>query len=177
MAIYERRVRPDSEGAGRTRGAPGNICAYGPLFDPQVVYYSLDGMFNPPRGVRDGGAPLGPSAQLRPATGGVRVLPNLVGEQWLQRGEQIVSISAGGGGYGHPHQRPAQAVFRDAVEGYISPQRARAVYGVALTGNPDKAETLRIDEAATRRCAPARRQPVTPPDGALRCGDHPQSAI
>ena len=150
MAVYERRVRLDSEGAGRTRGAPGNICAYGPLLDPQVVYYSLDGMFNPPRGVRAGGPPLGPSAQLRTAGGDVRVLPNLVGEQWLQRGEQIVSISAGGGGYGHPHQRPAQAVLHDAVEGYISPGRARALYGVVLAGNPDKAETLRIDEAATQ---------------------------
>ena len=149
MALYERRVRVDSEGAGRQRGAPGNICAYGPLADPMDVYYSLDGMFNPPQGVRGGGPPLGSGAQLRTAGRATRVLPNLVGEQRLAPHEQIVSLSSGGGGYGHPHTRDPHAVLTDVVEGFITATRARQIYGVALAGDSAKPETLQIDAAAT----------------------------
>jgi len=149
MAIYERRVRVDSEGAGRRRGAPGNVCAYGPLQDPMDVFYTLDGMFNPPRGVRGGGPPLGPVALLRSAGGATQVLPNLVGEQHLDPHQQIVSVSAGGGGYGDPYTRDPAAVMRDVVEGYVSAERARAIYGVALTGDPRHVETLALDTAGT----------------------------
>ena len=76
-------------------------------------------------------------------------MPNIVGEQPLQAGEYIVSLSAGGGGYGPPRQRPAQAVLTDVVEGYISLRRAHEIYGVALTGDPAKVETLQVDETAT----------------------------
>ena len=149
MVVIEMRVRLDSEGAGRQRGAPGSITVFGPIDHTMEVHYSLDGMINVPLGVQGGGPALGPAAQLIDADGATRDLPDIVGEQPLQAGEHIVSLSAGGGGYGHPHQRPAQAVLSDVVEGYISPRRARETYGVALTGDPAKVETLRVDETAT----------------------------
>ena len=149
MVVIEMRVRLDSEGAGRQRGAPGSITVFGPIDHTMEVHYSLDGMINVPLGVQGGGPALGPTAQLIDADGATRDLPDIVGEHPLQAGEHIVSLSAGGGGYGHPHQRPAQAVLSDVVEGYISPRRARETYGVALTGDPAKVETLRVDETAT----------------------------
>ena len=149
IVVLEMRVRPDSEGAGRQRGAPGSITVFGPIDHTMEVHYSLDGMINVPLGVQGGGPALGPAAQLIDASGAIRDLPNIVGEQPLQAGEYIVSLSAGGGGYGHPRQRPAQAVFTDVVEGYISIRRAHEIYGVALTGDPAKVETLQVDETAT----------------------------
>ena len=146
---WDCRVRLDSEGAGRTRGAPGNISTFGPLRDPMDVHYSLEGRTNVPRGVRGGGPALGPAAAIYRAGGAFEPLPNMVGEQTVQPNERIVSYSAGGGGYGDPHQRPAQAVLTDAVEGYISVRRAREIYGVVLTGDPAKVETLQIDDRAT----------------------------
>ena len=151
FVTWEKRVRPNSEGAGRTRGAPGNVSAFGPVPGeaPIWVHYFLDGRVNAPRGVRGGGGAAGPDALLRHPDGGLEELPSVVGEQSVEPGQRIVSLSAGGGGYGDPRLRDPQAVLGDVVEGYISADRAHAVYGVALGGDPAKVETLCIDEAAT----------------------------
>ena len=152
FVVWETRVRPDSEGAGRTRGAPGNIAVYGPLAeaDPIEAHYSLDGSFNVPKGVqgrrprpRSRRLPDRPRRRHRPpARDRGRAAHRAGAEHPLPLGRRRR-------GYGPPHQRPAQAVLSDVVEGYISVERAREAYGVALTGDPDRVETLRVDEAAT----------------------------
>lgn len=149
--VWQTSVRPDSEGAGRQRGGPGNICIYGPLAneEPMIVHYSLDGMITPPQGVRNGGPALGSQVWLRHPNDSDHYLPSIVGEQTIEAGERLISLSAGGGGYGDPHHRDPQSVLTDVVEGYISPHRARTIYGVALTGDPTKVETLQIDNTAT----------------------------
>jgi N-methylhydantoinase B len=40
--------------------------------------------------------------------------------------------SSGGGGYGDPHQRAADAVTRDVVLGNISAAAARDIYGAEI---------------------------------------------
>jgi hypothetical protein len=40
-------------------------------------------------------------------------------------------------------------VLTDVQEGYVSIARARDVYGVVLTGDPAKFETLAVDRVAT----------------------------
>ena len=165
FAIFEMRVWTDSEGAGRQRGAPGCITVFGPLDDPQEVHYSIDGMINAPQGVQGGGPARGPAVNLIEPDGGARPLPNIVGEQRLHVGQRIVSLSAGGGGYGDPHTRDPQAVLQDVVEGYVSTDRARAVYRVAVRGDAQRRETLSVDAPGTARLrdrteAPDRR-PVT----------------
>ena len=151
--IWETAVRPDSEGAGRQRGAPGNVCIYGPLpqDDAIEVHYSQNGLVTPPKGVQGGGGAMGSEVWLQQADGERRYLPDIIGEQSIGPGERIVSLSAGGGGggYGDPRTRKVEAVLSDAVDGYITVDRARDVYGVALTGDPRKVETLRVDEPAT----------------------------
>jgi N-methylhydantoinase B len=95
------------------------------------VAYVSDGNTNPARGTRGGGEG-GRSGQFLQRTDGRREdLPNCA-EVWVQPGELIGSISAGGGGYGAPFEREAARVARDVAEGWISADRARAVYGVAL---------------------------------------------
>ena len=49
--------------------------------------------------------------------------------------ERMVSISAGGGGYGSPHEREAHRVAHDVREGWVSRDRAEAIYGVVLRDN------------------------------------------
>ncbi len=83
----------------------------------------------------------------------------------MQVGQRIVSLSAGGGGYGDPHTRDPQAVLRDVVEGYISIDRARAVYGVAARGDAQRRETLSVDAPGTARLRGDRtRDRTEPPD-------------
>jgi len=145
------RVRPDSEGAGRWRGGPGNLCEYGPRRAPMQVFYALEGIVNRSEGVRGGLASSPPSAFLRSADGSVAELPQSLGAVEVQPGERIGSRSAGGGGYGDPHQREPAHVLQDVREGVLSVARAGSVYGVAIRGDPDRFETLEIDRAKTRK--------------------------
>lgn len=149
IMIATSRIRPDSEGAGRRRGAPGNICEYGPLRGNMQVFYSLEGVVNRSLGVRKGGASLPPGAYRIDAEGQRQEAPETVGDVALAPGQRIGSLSAGGGGYGDPLTREPQRVLWDVREGYITPARARDVYGVILVGNSDRFETLLVDEAAT----------------------------
>jgi N-methylhydantoinase B len=54
---------------------------------------------------------------------------------------------AGGGGYGDPYARDPELVLEDVIEGRVTPEHARAAYGVAiLEGAPP-----RIDQSETDR--------------------------
>jgi N-methylhydantoinase B len=160
VVIWDKSVRVDSEGPGRRRGAPGNVCIYGPRFAPMEAHWFLDGVVNPPRGVRGGGAALGPTAFRADVEGNWTEMPDVIGEVSVDAGETVISLSAGGGGYGDPFERDPERVLEDVVEGWISAERAEAVYGVVLEGDPDRVETLRIAVAATA----ARRAAGAPPE-------------
>ena len=58
----------------------------------------------------------------------------------LRRGDGARLVTGVGGGYGHPHQRPVEAVVDDVKNGYVSLETAEEVYGVEL--DP---ETLEVD--------------------------------
>jgi N-methylhydantoinase B len=164
LVVWEKVVRADSEGAGRTRGAPGNVSIYGPLDDTMTCHWFMDGRINRPLGARGGGAAQGPEAWLISPAGEWTLRDEIVGELDLEPQESIVSLSAGGGGYGLPLDRDPEAVFVDVIDGYVSPERAESVYGVVLTGDPARWETLQIDAAATqaRRAVLAGTGPLTP---------------
>jgi N-methylhydantoinase B len=149
MVVARSEVRPDSEGAGLHRGAPGNLCEYGPIAGSMRVFWSLEGVRNLPQGVRGGESPLGPSAYVVTATGALEEHPEIIGAIELRPFERVGSRSAGGAGYGPAVERDPALVLHDVREGYITVARARDAYGVELTGNPERFETLRVDHAAT----------------------------
>jgi N-methylhydantoinase B len=143
IRVWSDRIVPDTEGAGRFRGAPSLYIEYGPVGTELEVLYAADGTVNPALGVRGGqsGALCRPA--MRKADGEVVEL-----DAWarvvLEPGETIISISSGGGGYGQPHERDAERVLRDVREGWVSDERARAVYGVVIGQDGD------CDQEATR---------------------------
>lgn len=53
----------------------------------------------------------------------------------LQPGEAILATTCGGGGYGLPGERSPEAVAHDVAEGWVSAERARHVYRVAVDGD------------------------------------------
>jgi N-methylhydantoinase B len=150
MIVARSELRLDSEGPGRRRGAPGNVCEYGPLAGTMKVFWSLEGVQNLPEGVRGGRSPVGPSAYLVGIDGAVVEHPAIIGAVQLQPGELVGSRSAGGGGYGDPFEREPELVLQDVLEGYISRPRAEREYGVVIAGDPERFETLTIDPVATR---------------------------
>lgn len=145
LLVKSRGFVTDSEGAGRHVGAPSTVVEFGPLIGAFDIGYVSDGHVNGPKGVR-GGLSGGPADQfLRRANGEEERLPACA-QIHVSTGEVIIAISAGGGGYGEPRERKAEAVADDVREGLITPARARTVYGVALTptGEVDTNETQRL---------------------------------
>ena len=149
IRVHERRLVPDSEGAGRWRGAPALSVEFGPLDEPVDVIFAVDGRINGPIGVQGGQAGAPARNYRRVATGERIELGALVAIR-LERDETIVGVCCGGGGYGRPIDRDPARVARDVAEGYVTRARAEAVYGVVL----DAAGA--VDAAAT-----ARRRAVT----------------
>ncbi|MGE3307370.1 MAG: hydantoinase B/oxoprolinase family protein [Rhizobiaceae bacterium] len=143
--VYGRRLVPDTEGAGKFRGAPSIAVEFGPVGCDISVGYVSDGVVNSAKGVRGGGNG-GNANQFRLLPGGGREQLDGCAQVSLMDGERLLSISCGGGGYGSPGERDAATVVRDVAEGWITQQRAEAVYRVAVgaDGALDEARTVEL---------------------------------
>lgn len=154
LLVHERRLLPDTEGAGRHRGAPACRMALGSNGADVRLIYASDGTENPAQGVRGGAAGAGASQRIERADGRVETLPG-VGDVILSPGDVVVCDTCGGGGYGPPLERDPARVRRDVAAGLVTRERALLVYGVVL--DPDGA----VDQPATA----ARRQTTGPAGG------------
>jgi len=147
--VHAKRLIPDSEGPGRHRGALGSEVVYGPKDLPVMIAYTFEGHENPARGVR-GGEPGAPSDGWKIDSAGVRVDVPMAAAMEILPGERVLSRTGGGGGYGDPLARDPDAVCDDVREGWVSPSRARELYGVVLSDEPVAAPNgLIVDVTAT----------------------------
>jgi len=144
--IYGRRLLPDSEGAGQFRGAPSIAVEFGPVNTEISVGYVSDGAINAAQGVR-GGHTGGHADQQRVRLDGTLEPLDACAQVTLGAGERILSVSTGGGGYGLPSMRDPQQVAADVKEKWISAERARNVYRVAI--QPDG--TVDVESTAALR--------------------------
>jgi len=55
-------------------------------------------------------------------------------------------MTSGGGGWGHPFDRPAARVQEDVLDGFVSPASALKDYGVVLDPH-----SLEVDEVETAK--------------------------
>jgi N-methylhydantoinase B len=140
ILFLRKELVEDSGGAGRYRGGPGQYFVWRSYADdPITVGVRMDRMQHPPQGLC-GGRPGGAAAI---ALDGQPLHPKKTVR--VQPGQVLHVQSAGGGGYGDPRERDPQAVLADVLDGYVSPERARADYGVVV----DVTQRT-IDWAATR---------------------------
>ena len=146
IRVHERCVIPDSEGAGRQRGAPGMRTEYGPIDCEMRVIFSCDSTAYPPLGVR-GGLGASPARHYRRDLSGMLTELDPVSDVVLQSGERVIAVSCGGGGYGSPLERLPARVKHDVDERYLSRERAERVYGVVLHAGGEVQE----DATATKR--------------------------
>ena len=134
----------DSGGAGRFRGGCGIVREYEILAEDALLAVRIDSLKNPPWGI-DGGMGGGTGrAVLNPGTDKEVVLKPLSDGNRLVRGDVLRMETGGGGGYGHPFDRPAARVLEDVLAGYVSRDAAERLYGVVICGNT-------VDEIATAR--------------------------
>ena len=149
IVVKTRRLIPDSEGAGRFRGAPGIEVELGPIDCRMEACFVADGNINVPQGAR-GGGDAARSDQFRRKTNGKLERLNQCSQVWIENGETMVSIASGGGGYGDPKKRDPERVRHDVEEGLVTPRRAREVYGVAVT-TAKKIDLKKTKELRRRR--------------------------
>ncbi|SEB57813.1 hydantoinase B/oxoprolinase family protein [Streptomyces melanosporofaciens] len=141
ILIHERVLVADSGGAGRQRGGLATRVTMEARDDDVTITYGLEGKFNPPKGVRGGAGGAVPEAWVEGVDGSRKEIP-VVGRYDMLRGEKVVSITPGGGGYGDPLEREAAAVLNDLRESRITPESAFDVYGVVITDDV-------VDDTAT----------------------------
>ncbi|MBT7614296.1 MAG: hydantoinase B/oxoprolinase family protein, partial [Rhodospirillaceae bacterium] len=160
LKVHTRRLIPDSEGAGRYRGAPGLHTEYGPRDCSVRVMYAGDGMINAAKGVRGGGSGAPLRVSVRRLDGSIEEAPAW-GDFDLVSGESVIGMSCGGGGYGRAQERNPARVCRDLREGYITRERAESVYSVVVDAAGE------VDADATRlrrqRDGSNANDPCTPP--------------
>jgi N-methylhydantoinase B len=127
LIFWRKEFRPDSGGAGRTRGGLGQVIEIeSGDAAPFEILAAFDRIDNPARG-RDGGA--NGAAGYIGLKSGLRMKGK--GFQDVPPGERMVVLTPGGGGIGAPAQRDRAQIARDVADGLISPETAREVYGYA----------------------------------------------
>jgi N-methylhydantoinase B len=139
----------DSGGPGEFRGGVGILREYEILADTAMLGIRIDGVQNPPWGIKGGQSGAPGRIVLNPGTPDERVLPPLSDGTMLKKGDVVRIETGGGGGYGHPFDRAAERVLEDVLAGLVSVEAAARDYGVVVTGRS-------VDAAATARLRAAR---------------------
>ncbi|RZW09684.1 MAG: hydantoinase B/oxoprolinase family protein [Rhodobacteraceae bacterium] len=126
VIIWRKELRPDSGGAGRTRGGLGQFMEVGAMegyeFDIQAMF---DRGQHPARGRRGGQSG---AATIIALDDGTKM--RVKGKQFVPHGRKVVMAFPGGAGYGDPGERSKDLVKRDLARGYISPEAASDDYGL-----------------------------------------------
>jgi N-methylhydantoinase B len=151
LRIEQYAFVPDSGGPGKYRGGLAMVREYRFLEREGALQLRTDRQRFRPWGLA-GGRPGAPSSNLLIRDGEARPLASkeyLV----LGKGDLLRHTLAGAGGHGDPLERDPARVAADVADSKVSPERARADYGVVVdpaTGEPDLAatETVRAEMRA-----------------------------
>ena len=127
VLVEEHALREDSGGAGRYRGGLGVRITYRTLV-PCKVTVNCERTKVPPWGLAGGGSAAHNVAVIHSATAPDRTVYKGT-EIGLAKGDSVTFLTAGGGGYGDPKNRPASDLDNDVAQGFVSAEKAGALYG------------------------------------------------
>jgi N-methylhydantoinase B len=142
VIFWRKELKPDSGGAGRTRGGTGQVMEIATKGDLEfAVNATFDRIAHAPKG-RDGGTE-GAAGRVRLKSGTVL---RTKGYQVIPDGDRLILELPGGGGMGAPETRDPMLVSSDVRDGLVSVENARDLYRVAVTadGAIDEAETATL---------------------------------
>ncbi|MBM3587817.1 MAG: hydantoinase B/oxoprolinase family protein [Alphaproteobacteria bacterium] len=130
VIFWKKELRPDSAGAGKTRGGFGQIMEIGAKSDAEFAVNAIfDRVANPPKGRDGGGTGAGGWVGLNDSNGTVL---RTKGFQVIPKGRRLLLKLPGGGGMGDPKARNPELVKRDVADGLITAHAARNIYGVEV---------------------------------------------
>jgi N-methylhydantoinase B len=118
ILVEEHALRENSGGAGKFRGGIGVRLTYR-VEVPCKVTINCERTMCPPWGIAGGGPGAPNTAVIKSKAGGERVV--LKGTEIpLEAGDVVTFETAGGGGYGDPRERAADAIERDLRQGFVT---------------------------------------------------------
>lgn len=135
----------NSEGPGKFRGGMGLFREISFLEEETTVTISSDRNKIPPWGVF-GGSPASPARFKLTDSEGKQLEMGSKATKKVSRGDTIITMTSGGGGWGPPYERDPEKVRWDVIEGLVTKERAEKEYGVIL-----EEQVFEIDQDATWR--------------------------
>ncbi len=130
MRVLRYGLRQDSGGAGRYRGGLGVERVY-EFQTPAFITFSLERKATPPWGLWGGKDGAYNGVEITSPDGSVRHVRKAT-QHPIAAGERVKIMTGGGGGWGAPSERDAEAVRRDVREGYVSAEAAQRDYGIEV---------------------------------------------
>ncbi|MEQ9122104.1 MAG: hydantoinase B/oxoprolinase family protein, partial [Alphaproteobacteria bacterium] len=128
LIFWKKEYRADSGGAGAHRGGVGQVME---IEHAQGAPFAISSMFDrvdhPARGRNVGAA--GAKGTLGLKSG--KAFKGK-GRQTVPSGERLLLQMPGGGGLGDAKTRDPARVARDVANGFVTPETARAAYGVVV---------------------------------------------
>lgn len=86
----------------------------------------------------NGGEPGSCSSKTLIKKDGTKIsLASKIDDVKVEKGDQILFITAGSGGWGDPLDRPAEKVHSDVMRGLVSKEKALKSYGVHINENQE----------------------------------------
>ncbi|MBE1283937.1 MAG: hydantoinase B/oxoprolinase family protein [Rhodobacteraceae bacterium] len=126
VTVWRRELRPDSGGPGQYRGGLGQRIELSAANDAAfMVFLSVERLQFPARGRAGGQA--GAPGRIR-FEGADSDIPGK-GELRVEPGQRLIFETPGGGGFGDPSLRTAEAIKRDLAQGVITPEGAKSYGG------------------------------------------------
>ena len=137
VVFWRKELKPDSGGAGRTRGGTGQVIEIGGKGDLEFsVNASFDRVAHAPKG-REGGRDGAPGAVHLKSGTKLRTK----GLQNIPDGDRLILELPGGAGMGDPSARDPSQVAQDVRDGLVSAENARRLYKVAVAPNGELDKT------------------------------------
>jgi N-methylhydantoinase B len=152
IRLHRYGIHRDSGGPGRWRGGCGIVREIELLGSDATLMLRLTNCVHPPFGMNGGMSGRAGRFTMNPGTPDERRLPMLAEGVEMRRGEILRIETPGGGGVGHPFDRPVERVLRDVLGEFISVESALQDYGVVID-----VENERVDVEATEEIRNTRR--------------------
>ena len=132
LRIEKYQLRDEEPASGEWRGGLGIVRETRFLTDG---FFSCEGdrHTDPPWGANGGGQGEVGSLVKNPGLRNMEVLPSKVTGYRVKKGEVIQIKTPSGGGWGDPTRREPERVVEDVLDGLVSIDKARDIYGVAIS--------------------------------------------
>ena len=137
IIVNKYTLRPNSGGAGKFRGGLGIEREFETRFD-NVTYTGLgDRQTFHPWGLAGGCEGEGGAYYLTRRGSEPQHLPSKSTDIVLSKGDIVRVLTPGAGGYGNPKERKPSSVLSDVIDGKVTVDKARELYGVAIKREGD----------------------------------------